>query len=249
MSNRLPNVSRVSPGCPVADPTVSVVMATRNSAQFVEEALNSVARQGIDGLELVAVDGASSDGTVEVLRSFPFVRVLPQAGAGFAVAWNEGIRLSRGEYVAFLDSDDIYRDGALRAHLAAFKADPALDASIGRVRFFAHDGTLPPGFRPHLLEGDHVGNMPGTLMVKRTSFDRIGEFEESWRITSDIEWFARMRTVGARSVEIPAVVLEKRVHSSNLSYVTSRRLFATELVRIARVNIERQRNDPPRSSS
>lgn len=226
--------------------SVSVVMATRNSAAYVGEALRSIEAQRIEGLEVVAVDADSKDGTVEILSSFPFVRVLRQVGTGFAGAWNEGVGSSSGEFVAFLDSDDFYTEGALRAHLHAFTNDQSLGASIGRVKFFAHGERLPPGFRPNLLVGDHVGNMPGTLMVRRSVFTDIGMFDESWKITSDIEWFARMRTSGVPTEEIDHVVLHKRVHESNLSYVTSRDLFATELARIARLNMLRRRDAPER---
>jgi GT2 family glycosyltransferase len=83
--------------------------------------------------------------------------------------------------------------------------------------------------------------MPGTLLVRRRTFERLGVFEERYRIAVDIDWFARLKDAGLSLGVVPELALEKRVHSSNLSHADQDRL-ASELTRAMRASVVRQRS-------
>lgn len=224
-------------------PLVSVVMAVRNAARYLAEALDSVMAQTMDDLEIVMVDGQSTDQTATIAARYRHVRFLQQAGTGFAGAWNDGIAAARGEFVGFLDSDDRWSPSKLEQQVDALRAAPSAMGAIGRVRFFVEPGEdVPFGFRRELLEGDHVAYMPGALLGRRSLFEVVGPFGTGWGIASDIDWFARIKDRGCPLIVVPEVVIHKRVHGANLSYTTARgRAVRDEVLQLLRDSIRRQR--------
>lgn len=224
-------------------PRVSVVIAARNAEAFLGEALASVRAQTWHDLEVLVVDGHSTDRTAAIARAFPGVRCLPQQGRGFAAAWNQGVREARGEWIAFLDSDDRWLPDKLRWQAGHLESNPGALAVVGHVRFFV-TGEAPRHFRPELLAHSHVAYMPGALLARRELFQLVGDFPTEWRIASDVDWFARAKDAGVTIGVVPEVVLEKRVHQTNLSYTGAAEpsnLARREILDVLRRSAARQR--------
>jgi glycosyltransferase involved in cell wall biosynthesis len=222
---------------------ISVVMATKNAARYLHDALDSVAAQTRPADEIVVVDGGSADGTREIASSYPNVRLIDETGSGFASAWNDGMDAARGDAIAFLDSDDRWEPRKLEWQAAALEAAPEAMGAIGHVRFFmGPNQQRPPGFKLELLDGDYVAPMPGALLARRALFERVGRFDTHWAIASDIDWFAKVKDLGCRIEIVPRVVIHKRVHDSNLSYVTATTpVMNQEILKLLRQSIHRQR--------
>lgn len=222
-------------------PLVSVVMATKNAERYLADALESVRAQTYDRLEVVLVDGRSTDRTLEIAAAYEFVRPVSQMGEGFAGAWNEGVAEARGELVAFLDSDDRWTRDKLRAQVGLLEREPALDYVIGKVQFVLEPGLPPPpGFRPELPAAAHVAPMPGAVLLRRDALDRVGPFGTEWAIASDVDWFARAKDAGLELGVVPEIVLLKRVHDSNLSYFAAGS-FNEEVVLLLKRSLDRRR--------
>src|SRR5205814_6576782 len=160
-----------------ASPSISVVIAVKNSAQYLETAIESVLAQTRPPHEIILVDGRSTDQTERIARSYPQVTFIQESATGYASAWNDGIDASGGDLIAILDSDDRWSSDKLERQTEALAANPATQCALGHVRFFAEPGEqLPRSFKPHLLDCDHVGYFPGTLLARRSLFDQIGLF-------------------------------------------------------------------------
>jgi glycosyltransferase involved in cell wall biosynthesis len=230
-------------GLDMTEPAISIVMAVKNAQPYIAEALDSIAVQTFSDYEVVVVDGSSTDDSLAVAASYPKVRVVRQQGTGFMGAWNEGIAVSRARYIAFLDSDDYWVIDKLACQMAYVCAHLRTDCVVGRVRFFLDPGiTDPPrGFKPSLLNGSHIGYIPGTSLIRCDVFERLGLFEERWSITSDLVWFARLREVGMQIGVLDKIVLHKRVHDGNLTYTTTKQTYQSELTRLLKESIERRR--------
>jgi len=223
-----------------AAPVVSVVIATRNAERYLPTALESVAEQTYDNVEVIVVDKASTDRSVEIARTHG-ARCIEQRGNGFAGAWNEGIEVARGDLIALLDSDDSWVPGKLEAQVRLLEERPELDYAIGRVRFFLEPGMeLPPSFKPELLGTDHVAHMPGALLARRSVFDEVGPFRTDYNIASDIDWLARLKDAGLRTEVAEGALTHKRVHDSNLSYFEAEDM-SREILRLLRASVARQR--------
>jgi glycosyltransferase involved in cell wall biosynthesis len=218
-------------------PAVSIIVAVKDSARFLAQALDSIAAQHCDEYEVLVVDGGSTDDSLAIARRYEHVRCLQQSGRGFTNAWNSGIEASAAEFIAFLDSDDYWAPDKLAPQLALLRAHPDAAYAFGRVRFFLEPGcALPAGFRPDILEGSHAVPSCGAMLVRRSAIDRVGLLDEGLRIASDIAWLARLRDCGA-SAALDRVLLHKRLHAANLGHATDPALFRSELLEVARQRI------------
>lgn len=220
-------------------PRVSVVMATRNSGQYLEESLHSIASQGLVPYEVIVVDAQSTDDTLAILATKPWVSVVGQIGIGLPNAWNQGLRLVSGDFVAMIDSDDFWSRDYLSTCVDQLSEEPSAGYALANVRFFTPDDERPPGLRVELIGAERVGNMPGSTVFRRDVFTTIGYFPEDLAIASDIAWFARLRDSGMPALQVPIVGLHKRMHGENLSLDPGyAKQYQHELLRIARDRIK-----------
>jgi glycosyltransferase involved in cell wall biosynthesis len=227
------------------DPTVSVVLIARNGETMIGAALASVLRSEIKPLEILVIDGHSTDRTAEVAAGFPLVRVIPEAERGIANAYNQGIAAARGDIVAFISHDDMWVDGKLDTQLSYMSAHPDLLFTVGMVEHFLDGDTTPPGFRRELLDGPHPGYIMETLMARKAAFDTVGLFDPKFPVGEDTDWFARARDIGAPSALLPETLVRKRVHSTNSSL--NERNINGLLLRALRNSIERKKTQKPSS--
>lgn len=199
-------------------PLVSVVMPVLNAARFLSDALASVGAQTYAPLEILVVDGPSTDRTPELAQSYPRVRYMRQTGAGMWNALNEGLEAVRGEFVAMISSDDLWVPQKIQVQVEYLLAHPEVQYTFGLTKFVLIEGeTAPRAFRPELFEGAREAILLEVLLARKEVFDRVGKFDESLRIASDVDWFARLTSLRAPHVIIPQVLLHKRIHEHNLS--------------------------------
>jgi glycosyltransferase involved in cell wall biosynthesis len=220
--------------------TISVVAVVKDGARFIADALSSVGLSQIQPIEILVVDGGSTDGTLEIVRRVPKVRVIHQASRGIANAYNEAIKEARGEILAFISADDVWLPGKLDRHMEAFSRDPELLASVSLVEHFLEEGcAIPNGFRTTLLERPRPGLLMEALVVKRQLFDSVGGFDPSFSTGEDTDWFARARDEGIKFAVIPEVLVRKRVHDANASLNDPEN--KTNILRAVRASIARKR--------
>lgn len=208
------------------DGWVSVIVPVLNAERFGAQALASVAAQTYGPIELIVVDGGSTDQTEALVQAATPahtaqhgpVRWLRQSGDGLAAAWNSGLAAATGEWVAFLDSDDVWLPGKLTQQTSYLRAHPEAQFVIGQVQFFLEPGCPPPPtMKPEIFERDHLARMPGALLARRALFAEVGAFDPAYGVSTDIEWFARVMAQSVPSGAVPEVVIRKRVHETNLS--------------------------------
>ncbi len=227
------------PTLPEPLPLVSVIIPVHNGGRFLGDSLRSVVRQEYPALEIIVVDDGSTDGSAQIAAAFAGVRGLSQPNQGPGAARNAGIEQARGEIIALLDQDDEWASGKLRTQVAALVADPGLDFSLSHTRTF-----LEPGMnRPSWLTEDQIrltkGFFPGSLVIRREAFARIGLFNPAYRYSSDSDWFFRARDAGLRFAYTEGAWLLRRIHSENQSYHV--RQLQKELLEITCRSIRRKR--------
>jgi glycosyltransferase involved in cell wall biosynthesis len=220
---------------------ISVVLPVKNGEEFLAQAIESILEQSHPPTELIVVDGRSTDRSAEIALSYEGVTLIEQSGDGLSQAWNQAVEASSGGLIGFLDSDDYWLPGKLEAQVALLEEKTELAGVIGAARFVLAPGMPPPpGFRRELLDGEHVAPMPGTLLIRREVFDRIGYFDEEYRVAMDVDWFARVKDARLELGTITDVVLVKRFHPTNLSH-SEPEIYRREMVRAMRDSAARQR--------
>ncbi len=179
---------------------VSIVTAVRNGATTIGVTLASVAEQTHPDIEHVVVDGASTDGTAELVRQQAKrpVRVLSEPDRGVYDAFNKGLKLCTGDLVAFLNCADSYWTPTVVADVVARFSAGDLDAVFGDVMIVDAEDTNVPvrryrssRFRPSRIA---YGFMPAhpALFLRRSVYERYGPYDISYRIAGDFEYIARI---------------------------------------------------------
>ncbi|MDB4906514.1 MAG: hypothetical protein JWO05_1298 [Gemmatimonadetes bacterium] len=204
------------------DRDVSVVLAVRNGARLVADAIESILAQTATPREIIVVDGASHDETRDIAARYPLVRVMAQRSTGIGGAWNEGIEASAGATIAFLSHDDIWLPEKLHAQLAHLAGAPHSPGCVTHVVHELLPGTeCPPAFRAGLLGRPVPGWIMESLLVRRGVFDLVGRFDSQMRIGEDTDWFARARDKGVMLDVLSGCLVRKRVHGANITLTQS----------------------------
>jgi glycosyltransferase involved in cell wall biosynthesis len=182
-------------------PTVSVIIPAYNGvSRFLEQAITSVQGQTYQDFELIVVDDASTDETAQLVKRFPHARYFRRhSNGGQASARNDGARLATGDYLAFLDQDDLWEASLLREALPALQAEPtaAVIHSDGyqvneRNEILEYDAAMKPTFSvTQLLRGDHDVATSGSIF-RKACFNIIGGYDEQLAIWEDIDLAIRL---------------------------------------------------------
>lgn len=219
--------------------TVSVILPVRDGERYLRDSIDSVLGEGVD--ELIVVDDGSTDDTPTILASYgDRIVSLRQKPTGQSAALNLGVQHSTGDLLGFQDADDLWVGGRQSLLLGALT--PEVDGVLGSVEQFASPDLEPAdAARLRITEGPLPSQLLTTMLVRRTAFDAVGQFDATLLSGHNVDWVARARNVPLRFAVLPDVVVRRRIHASNFG-----RLRAAEnrvdLTRIMRAHLERQRS-------
>jgi glycosyltransferase involved in cell wall biosynthesis len=179
---------------------ISVVIPAFNSAAVLESAVRSVRAQDGFSSEIIVVDDGSTDSTPSILRknAAKDLTVITQRNAGAGAARNAGIQAAHGEWIAFLDADDVWLPGKLDLQMSALAAHPDRSFCYGdgllRDRHGEESLRRIRGVQTHLfldlLQGPEFG--VGSVIVRRSCFDRVGLFDTELRSGEDWDMWLRL---------------------------------------------------------
>jgi glycosyltransferase involved in cell wall biosynthesis len=182
--------------------TISVVIPAYNSAAYIRETLESVLAQTYPPLETIVIDDGSTDTTAEIVQSYAGrVRLLQQDHQGVSAARNLGIKEARGDYIAFVDSDDLWLPEKLRLQAACLLEKDVVWVTCYVDYFSDKSGQILYHYRKKLYEGDVLEQefvykfiRSPTPVVKRTVFEEIGYFNEEYdvRTIEDTDMWLRI---------------------------------------------------------
>ena len=199
---------------------VSVIIPAYNCAHFLPEAVDSIRRQNHPALEIVIVNDGSTDATAEVAASFgDRVRCVHQANGGCAAARNAGLEAARGEFVSFLDADDLWPEDTLARQLPVLTGSLQAGIVLGKTQALSlveSAGGEPAHFEPFAYPW-HM-TILGSALCRRRVFETVGRFDVAIENGSDdVDWFFRAWECGVETILIDPVTLLYRMHSTNLT--------------------------------
>ena len=236
-------------------PLVSAIIPVYNAARFIRDCLDSVlAQSGPFALDVIVVDDGSTDDSLAEVRGDAGVRCVEQPNRGPAAARNTALRLAQGDYLAFLDSDDLWPEGKLARQIALLEAHPEIGLVFGDCRQFEAQGD----YAQTLFEsagydsafwGDPVevvapyakligGNFitTGSVVMRRACMEQVGEFDEELRLVEDLDYWFRV-ALACPMAHLDSVCLLRRRHPEN----TSRDPIAMTLAYLRMLDAHRRR--------
>lgn len=224
-------------------PTVSCIVPVYNGERFLAETIESILAQDYRPLEIIVVDDGSQDGSLDVARSFqPDLRLVQQTQAGPSATRNRGIREASGDYLAFLDQDDLWHREKISRQLARFQCRPELSVCWTHVQMFWSDDLADE--RKLYADQPRAGAVPGyatiSMLARRDAFERVELFNEELWFSDSVEWTLRARQCGIVMEMMDDVFVYHRMHAQNS---TRRHVAASreEFLAIAKANLDRRR--------
>jgi glycosyltransferase involved in cell wall biosynthesis len=213
----------------MTQPLISIITPCLNRAGLVRQAVESVLAQGYPEVEHIVMDAGSTDGTLQVLRAYPHLRLFSEPDKGMYDGINKGLRLAHGQIVGLLNTDDLYAPGCFEAVAAAFDRHPEALAVVGGVSTFV-DGpngpvtvnTVPP-IEPdelwyRLIQGHPVTN---AWFFRPAVFEKVGYFDDRSLYSSDRYFLIRLALDGGvRPVPIRQTLYHYRQHSGSATIST-----------------------------
>jgi glycosyltransferase involved in cell wall biosynthesis len=177
-------------------PLVSVVTVVRNGEAHLEEAIRSVLDQEYGNIEYIVVDGASTDGTLEIVRRYDD-RIdywVSEPDEGIYDAMNKGIALANGDLIGLLNADDVYLEGSVSRIVEAALAHPGAGVFHGNMNLLRQNG-IEELRRPRLVKGEYRPylmpvNHP-TVFVRSRCYAECGSFDTSYRTAADFDLMLR----------------------------------------------------------
>lgn len=226
-------------------PLISCIIPVFNGERYLQETLDSVFAQTHQTLEVIVADDGSTDRSAELARSYrppvlhPVI-VVQQPNAGHAAARNLGLASATGEYVAFVDADDLWHPEKLSRQMERFAARPELGVVFTHLEnFWSPDSD--PASRPN---DDAFRPLPGytsvTMLARRELFARVGLLDVTLQHGNDRDWFCRAAEHGVVLEMMPDVLVRRRLHASNRSAALGNNSRA-EYLRILKASLDRRR--------
>lgn len=200
--------------------TLSIITPSFNQARFIERTIRSVLSQNYPQLEYLVVDGGSTDGTIEILKRYPQIRWISEPDRGQSDAVNKGFRMTTGEVIGWINSDDTYAPGAFSTALAALEANPDAGMVYGDMNVVDHEDRIlmrrrsrPFNLRRLILTGASYIFQP-TVFIRREALEAVGQLDISLRHAMDYDLWIR---IGQKfpAVYVPEVLANFRVHPSS----------------------------------
>ena len=233
---------------------ISVVIPSYNRKDFLKRSIDSAINQTKKPLEVIVVDDGSTDGTETMIKSdYDFVKFIKQKNKGVSAARNIGIKVSIGEWICFLDSDDEWKEDKLEKQIIAVKCNP-------NYKFFhSNEIWIKNGLRinqkkKHKKYGGDIFDKcldmcrisPSSVMINKTVFDEVGNFNEDLVVCEDYElWLRICDKYRVFFIDEP-LIIKYGGHQGQLSYsiesIENHRIKALEYLILENLNRKNKRH-------
>ncbi len=227
-------------------PLVSILMTSYNSALFIQETIDSILKQTFNDFELIIVDDASTDHTVELIKNYTDSRIkllVLSENVGVGAALNYGLPYCSGKYIAKADSDDLYHPERLQKQVEFLNNHPDITLVKTLVEFFPHDETIAvsdfykrrkaeiePRRNKIITPEEHHKQLywwccivHSSMMIKSNVLKQYGY--PNWRIGEDYNLFYQLNEAGYKIGTVNALLTKVRIRASSLTMTDAKENF------------------------
>lgn len=198
---------------------ISIITVVWNNKDTINDAINSAINQTYKDIEYIIIDGASSDGTVEIIKGYAdkITKFVSEKDKGIYDAMNKGVDLATGDIIAFLHSDDIYSSSNIVEIVAKEFERGNLDGVYGDLVYTPKSNTQKvlrywksKDFDLSLLKKGWMPAHP-TLFLKRNIYEKYGKFDLDFKIAADYDFMLRILSDGIKIKYLPKVLYKMRI--------------------------------------
>lgn len=220
-------------------PLLSIITPCFNSVKFIRGAVESVSQENYSKIEHIIIDGGSTDGTLDVLRKYPHLRMISEPDRGVYDAVNKGINLAKGLIIGWLNSDDLYERDIFYKVVQKFQKVPGLEVVVGNAVIFKQsiDGqrnilAMKRQFENGVISfgpNQRTSVSPNACFYHRKVFDKVGKFNSSYRIAGDRDFFIRLALENIKAVHLNKVTYYYRMHGDSLTFNSRKYASRTDM--------------------
>ncbi|MFC1771196.1 glycosyltransferase family 2 protein [Candidatus Margulisiibacteriota bacterium] len=227
---------------------VSVIIPVYNGKDCIQRAIKSVLAQTYKHFEIIVIDDGSIDNTSDQVKIFPEVKLIQQKNLGASKARNVGIELAQGKYIAFLDADDEWLPYKLDIQTIYLDDHPDIGFILAYQKILLEKNINKPGWlKNEHLDKPQIGYLPGTMIVRKEIFRKVGLFNTNFSCSDDSEWFFRAKDAGILMKILPQVLLKRYIHKNNMGYKVEANHKA--LLEIVRKSIQRKKTKDEKTNT
>jgi glycosyltransferase involved in cell wall biosynthesis len=216
----------------VEAPLISIITPSFNRASMIEIAIQSVAMQPYPRVEHIIIDGGSTDGTLELLKKYPHLRIISEPDRGVYDALNKGIALANGEIIGHLNTDDFYEPNIFAEVAEAFLKNPGIVAVSGGARVIGRNHTgketlvasYPP-IREHDMFFRLTVGVPifNAWFFKKNIFKEIGFYNPVYLLAADRDFLLRFAVEAKKFAPLDKIIYNYVQHPASLTLSQSRK--------------------------
>jgi glycosyltransferase involved in cell wall biosynthesis len=219
----------------------SVILPVKNGEKHLAQALGTIERNCTQQDELIIIDDQSTDNSLDIIRGFfsAFPTTIMKApGKGPAIARNYGLGVARGQYITFLDHDDLWPDHRISSHLELMESSLGIDVVVGKIQHFTD--LQSDSLRSYVDNQQLIFNVHlGASTFRRSVFDRVGHLDEELLFSEDHDLFFRIREAGLSICPLHEVSLYYRIHETNMT--RAKKIEEMQLSHVLKKSLDRRR--------
>jgi len=224
-------------------PLISVIMPVKNGSKFIEASLRSAFKNITLEDEIIVVDDGSDDDTIQKINALSIrykrsIQVIKTIDASPARARNFAIDVAKGDFITFLDHDDLWPKDRIKNHLNFFNDDISIDLVVGKVQAFEN---AINGRRVNIAKNTHHVHL-GATTFKRSVFDAMKGFKPEYLFSEDLDLFTRIRESNFKFYFDNKIALYYRKHHDNMTNNNDHKIMQFTF-RVLMESIKRRRKD------
>ncbi|NBA85205.1 glycosyltransferase [Emticicia sp. CRIBPO] len=219
---------------------VSVILPVYNVENYLAESIESVLVQTCQDFEIIAVNDGSTDGSPAILEKYrDRLKIFNQANSGIAETLNRGISEASGEFIAFIDGDDLWSADKLEVQLGIMHDNPDLDATFAEMEQFLSPELNHTPERFRFDKGPLKGFAKITALIRKEVFSAYGKFIDV-RHGEFVEWFDGARNKGIRYNQSTHIVAQRRIRENSMSQNPD---YYPSLLKFLKSRMDEKRNE------